>query len=129
MPALRKTWAASMPRAANARAISNAQDESVDGPIYPRWRIGSIDWRNLPRYHATSSGTLRALVILAASMVSITRRRLLELAVSRIGRAAVAARLKVPVAILDDWLAGQTQLPDAKLIALIDLLDDTREIR
>jgi hypothetical protein len=60
-------------------------------------------------------------------MTSITRRRLLELAVSRIGRAAVAARLGVPAAILDDWLAGQTQIPDGKLVPLIDLLDATRE--
>jgi hypothetical protein len=60
-------------------------------------------------------------------MTSITRRRLLELAVSRIGRAAVAGRLGVPAVILDDWLAGQTEIPDAKLVPLIDLLDATRE--
>ncbi len=62
-------------------------------------------------------------------MPSITRKRLLELAVSRIGRADVAARLSVPVAILDDWLAGETQVPDGKLIPLVDLLDDTRDQR
>lgn len=41
----------------------------------------------------------------------------------------MAARLSVPVAILDDWLAGETQVPDSKLVPLIDLLDDTRELR
>lgn len=58
-------------------------------------------------------------------MTSITRRRLLELAVARIGRAAVAARLGVPVAILKDWLAGESELPDGKLAPLVDLLDET----
>lgn len=72
---------------------------------------------------------MRALVNFIGSMVSITRKRLLELAVSRIGRAAAAARLGVPVAILDDWLAGQTQVPDGKVVQLIDLLDETRDER
>ena len=62
-----------------------------------------------------------------AYVPSITRKRLLELAVSRIGRAAAAKRLAVPVAILEDWLAGETQIPDGKLVPLIDLLDETGE--
>jgi hypothetical protein len=62
-----------------------------------------------------------------AYMPSTTRKRLLELAVSRIGRAAVAARLRVPLAILSDWLAGETPIPDGKLAPLIDLLDETGE--
>ena len=56
-------------------------------------------------------------------MTSITRSRLLVQAVSRIGRAAVAQRLGVPVVILEDWLAGKTEIPDFKLLALLDLLD------
>jgi hypothetical protein len=58
-------------------------------------------------------------------MTSITRKRLLQLAAARIGNTALAARLGVPVAILKDWLAGETELPDGKLAPLVDLLDET----
>jgi DNA-binding transcriptional regulator YiaG len=54
-----------------------------------------------------------------------TRIRLLELAVARLGRSAIAARLRVPAAILDDWTSGRAPLPDGMLIALIDLIDET----
>ena len=47
--------------------------------------------------------------------------------VARIGRQALASRLCVPVAILGDWLIGETMMPDAKLVALIDLVDATSE--
>ena len=57
-------------------------------------------------------------------MNSITRSRLLVQAVSRIGRTAVAERLDVPAVILEDWLAGRTEIPDAKLLSLLDLLDE-----
>jgi len=39
------------------------------------------------------------------------------------GRAAVAQRLGVPVATLEDWLAGRTDIPDGKIPPLLDLLD------
>lgn len=57
-------------------------------------------------------------------MTSITRSRLLVQAVSRMGRSAAAQRLGVPVAILEDWLAGRTDIPDHKISTLLDLLDD-----
>jgi len=57
------------------------------------------------------------------SVSSITRSRLLVQAVSRMGRAAVAQRLGVPVATLEDWLAGRTDIPDGKIPPLLDLLD------
>ena len=47
--------------------------------------------------------------------------------VARIGRQELARRLDVPLAILGDWLIGETIMPDAKLAALIDLVDDTIE--
>jgi DNA-binding transcriptional regulator YdaS (Cro superfamily) len=40
------------------------------------------------------------------------------------GRSAAAQRLGVPVAILEDWLAGRTDIPDHKISTLLDLLDD-----
>ena len=47
--------------------------------------------------------------------------------VARIGRQGLASRLCVPVAILGDWLSGEAIMPDAKLVALIDLVDETSE--
>lgn len=60
-------------------------------------------------------------------MSKSTRQRLLELMMARIGRSALAAALGVPCAILLDWLDGESSMPDGKLIALIDLIDDTTQ--
>jgi hypothetical protein len=57
-------------------------------------------------------------------MRSITRSRLLVQAVSRLGRTAVAQRLGVPVVILDDWLGGRTDIPDPKVLVILELLDE-----
>jgi hypothetical protein len=54
-----------------------------------------------------------------------TRQRLLELMMARIGRTALAASLGVPCVILADWISGASLMPDAKLVALIHLIDDT----
>lgn len=54
-----------------------------------------------------------------------SRQRLLDLMVARVGRARVAARLDVPLVLLDDWITGDALLPDGKLVALIDLIDET----
>lgn len=56
-----------------------------------------------------------------------TRQRLLELMIARVGRAALAAGLGVPCAILQDWINGASLMPDAKVITLIDLIDETAE--
>ena len=54
-----------------------------------------------------------------------TQKRLLEYAVQRNGRAALAARLRVPLAILDDWMQALTPMPPVKFMTLVeDLLDD-----
>ena len=54
-----------------------------------------------------------------------TRQRLLELMMARIGRNALAASLGVPCAILVDWINGASLMPDAKLVALIQMIDET----
>jgi hypothetical protein len=54
-----------------------------------------------------------------------TRQRLLDLMIARLGRRELAARLDVPLVVLDDWLAGETPIPNGKLVALIDLIDET----
>jgi len=54
-----------------------------------------------------------------------TQKRLLEYAVQRTGRVALAVRLRVPLAILDDWLQALTPMPAPKFIALVEyVLDD-----
>jgi hypothetical protein len=54
-----------------------------------------------------------------------TQKRLLEYAVQRIGRTALAAKLRVPMVILDDWLLAVTPMPSVKFMALVeDLLDE-----
>jgi hypothetical protein len=56
-----------------------------------------------------------------------TRQRLLDLMLARVGRGSLAVRLAVPLAILDDWSCGAATMPDAKLVALIDFVDETSE--
>lgn len=58
-------------------------------------------------------------------MASNTRQRLLYLMVARVGRLELSVRLRVPPAVLHEWLNGQAPIPDAKLVALIDLIDAT----
>jgi len=58
-------------------------------------------------------------------MAQTTRQLLLELAAKGFGRTELARKLNVPVAVLDDWLSGHTAIPDAKLLALVDVLDET----
>jgi hypothetical protein len=53
------------------------------------------------------------------------RQRLLDLMVVRVGSAPLAARLGVPLPVLDDWLAGEAPIPDAKVVALVDLIEET----
>jgi hypothetical protein len=52
-----------------------------------------------------------------------TRQLLLKKAAQLFGRADLAVRLKVPVALLDAWIAGHGTMPDRKLALLADLLD------
>jgi|1186.fasta_scaffold525506_2 hypothetical protein len=60
-------------------------------------------------------------------MPSKTVQRLLELMVARIGREDVALRLRVPSAIVSDWLSGKSALPDITVLALIALMDETND--
>ena len=60
-------------------------------------------------------------------MPAKTRIRLLELAVARLGRVSAAARLGVPLAVLDDSQSGLAPIPENKLASLLDLLDETAD--
>ena len=61
----------------------------------------------------------------ADSMKTDIRKRLLEMVVQQLGKAAVAERLKVPIAIVEDWLRPDTEIPEHRLLDLIDALEQT----
>jgi len=42
-------------------------------------------------------------------------------------REDVALRLRVPSAIVSDWLSGKSALPDITVLALIALMDETND--
>ena len=58
-------------------------------------------------------------------MISETRQLLLEIVVSRVPPTEVAAWLDVPMRVLNDWLDGETLMPDAKFLQLTDLFEKT----
>jgi hypothetical protein len=57
-----------------------------------------------------------------------TRQFLLKTAAELYGRTDLAIRLKVPVPLLDAWIAGHGTMPDRKLALLADLLDRPEKI-
>ena len=56
-------------------------------------------------------------------MEETTRQLLLKKAAQLFGRTDLAVRLRVPVPLLDAWIAGHGSMPDRKLALLADLLD------
>src|SRR3954469_8796422 len=56
-------------------------------------------------------------------MADNTRLRLLKLAVKRYGRDDLAKRLRIGPEQLDSWISGERNVPNTKILALIDLLD------
>jgi DNA-binding transcriptional regulator YiaG len=57
-------------------------------------------------------------------MAHTTRQRLITLAVQHFGRDELARRLKTSPDAVDAWDSGQEPIPSAKLLAVIDLLDE-----
>lgn len=55
--------------------------------------------------------------------------RLLDSLVALVGRSKLATRLNVPHAILDDWISGQSTMPEGKVEILIGLADQTGGLR
>ena len=53
-----------------------------------------------------------------------TKRALLRKAADLVGEDQLAARLRVPVSLLDVWLRGLATMPDRKLLMLADLLEE-----
>jgi len=51
------------------------------------------------------------------------RQRLLAIGIKRIGEEALASRLKVRPGLISAWASGDTAMPDAKVLALIEALD------
>jgi hypothetical protein len=57
-------------------------------------------------------------------MAGTTKQRLLALAIEHFGREELAKRLKTSTQVIDAWDRGAQPVPNAKLLALIDLLDE-----
>ena len=57
-------------------------------------------------------------------MGQTTRQRLLEYAAHRLGQDQLAARLKIPEGMLKSWIDGHVEVPNRKLLALADLIDE-----
>ena len=53
-----------------------------------------------------------------------TRKRLVTLAVQHFGTEELAKRLKTSTQAVTSWDTGMQPIPSAKLLALIDLLDE-----
>jgi hypothetical protein len=52
------------------------------------------------------------------------KQQVLREAADLVGREQLAVLMNVPASTLDAWLRGQTSMPDRKLRALGDILDD-----
>jgi DNA-binding transcriptional regulator YdaS (Cro superfamily) len=52
-----------------------------------------------------------------------TRLRLVKLAVKRYGRDELAKRLRITPEQLDGWIRGERDVPNTKMLAVIDLID------
>ena len=53
-----------------------------------------------------------------------SKKRLLEYAAKRLGRAALAARLKVPEKMVADWIDEGAEMTNSKALALADLVQE-----
>lgn len=56
-----------------------------------------------------------------------TKHELLRRAANLIGEAELAIALKIPLSLLGAWMNGHASIPDRKLIALIDILDEVAD--
>jgi hypothetical protein len=52
-----------------------------------------------------------------------TKQRLLAMAAARVGRADLARRLSVQESLLEAWMQGVASMPDGKLAALAELIE------
>lgn len=57
-------------------------------------------------------------------MATDSKQALLCKAADLIGRDQLASGLKISSALLDAWMSGQASMPDRKLSALADLLEE-----
>ena len=57
-------------------------------------------------------------------MAEDSRKRLLEYALGRLGRKQLAARLKVPEELVEQWLTGSADMTHNKALRLADLINE-----
>jgi plasmid maintenance system antidote protein VapI len=55
-------------------------------------------------------------------MADESKKRLLQYALGRVGRKELAARLKVPEKMVEEWLQGSADMTHNKALALADLV-------
>jgi hypothetical protein len=53
-----------------------------------------------------------------------SKKRLLQYALERLGRKELAARLRVPEKMVEDWLAGSADMTHNRALVLADLVQD-----
>ena len=71
-----------------------------------------------------SSRESRLPVCYGSGVATSSKQALLCQAADLIGRDQLASGLKISAALLDSWISGRTSMPDRKLSALADLLEE-----
>ena len=56
-------------------------------------------------------------------MPDTTKQGLLAQAAKRLGKAELAKRMNTPESLLEAWMSGHASMPDRKLLALAEILD------
>jgi hypothetical protein len=56
-----------------------------------------------------------------------TKQQLLKQVAKLLGPEELAARLNVPVTLLDAWIRGLASMPDRKLLPLADVLEELND--
>ena len=67
-----------------------------------------------------------------SSLVSVTQvlgKWLLKRGMQRLGQPEVAARINVSEDVLQKWLSGRSQIPERKVVELVDVIDGLNKAR
>ena len=76
------------------------------------------------RHPVSQSHTIRRRCTREDDVEKAAKQALLRKVADLIGEETLAARLRVPITLLDVWMRGLASVPDRKVIPLADLLDE-----
>ena len=79
------------------------------------------------RHPVSQSHTIRRRCTREDDVEKAAKQALLQKVADLVGQDMVAARLRVPMTLLDVWMRGLASIPDRKVIPLADLLDEFDE--